>query len=77
MSFSKYVLVKFGRVKLNFEKVKYTVTLNENNKVFGRHLRLEAWVEHAGETIMSGHYFLIRRVKQGCIKINPTKQRYQ
>ena len=70
VSFSKYVLVKFGRVKLNFEKVKYTVTLNENNKVFGRHLRLEAWVEHAGETIMSGHYFLIRRVKEGCIKIS-------
>ena len=70
VSFSKYILVKFGRVKLNFEKVKYRATLMENNKVLGHHLRLESWVEHAGETIMSGHYVLIRRVKQGCIKMS-------
>ena len=70
MSFSKYVLVKFGRVKLNYEKVKYKVTLLENNKILDHHLKLEAWVKHVGETIKSGHYFLIRRVEQGCIKIS-------
>ena len=69
-SFSKYVLVKFGRVKLNFEKVTFSVTLQEINNVLGYHLKLEAWVEHIGATIKSGHYVLIRRMEEGCIKIS-------
>ena len=67
---SKYVLVKFGRVKLNYEKVTFTVTLPEINNVLGYNLKLEAWVEHTGATIKSGHYVLIRRMEEGCIKIS-------
>ena len=67
---SKYVLVKFGRVKLNYEKVTFTVTLPEINNVLGYNLKLEAWVEHIGATIKSGHYVLIRRMEEGCIKIS-------
>ena len=69
-SFSKYVLVKFGRVKYNFEKVTFTVTLQEINNVLGCRLKLDAWVEHTGATIKSGHYVLIRRMDEGCIKMS-------
>ena len=69
-SFSKYVLVKFGRVKLNYEKVTFTVTLPEINNILGCNLQLEAWVEHIGATIKSGHYVLIRRMKEVFIKIS-------
>ena len=69
-SFSKYVLIKFGRVKLNYEKVTFTVTLPEINNVLGCNLKLEAWVEHIGATIKSGHYVLIRRMEEDCIKIS-------
>ena len=69
-SFSKYVLVKFGRVKRNYEKVTFTVTLPEINNILGCNLQLEAWVEHFGATIKSGHYVLIRRMKEVFIKIS-------
>ena len=69
-SLSNYVLIKFGRVKLNFEKVSHTVTVRDNTFVLGHHFQLEAWVEHIGHTIKSGHYVLIRRVKQSYIKMS-------
>lgn len=69
-SYSKYVLVRFGRVDFNFEKVKFKVTLLENNEVLGHHLKLETWVKHVGESIKSGHYVVIRREKQGCIRMS-------
>ena len=69
-SYSKYVLVRFGRVDFNFEKVKFKVTLLENNEVLGHHLKLETWVKHEGESIKSGHYVVIRREKQGCIRMS-------
>ena len=69
-SFSKYILVKFGRVKLNYHKITYNVTLQKTINVLGSSLSLEAWVEHIGNTIHSGHYVCIRRMKQGFIKIS-------
>ena len=69
-SFSKYVLVKFGRVKPNYQKITYNVTLQKTNNVLGSSLSLESWVEHIGNTIHSGHYVCIRRMKQGFIKIS-------
>ena len=69
-SFSKYVLVKFGRVKPNNEKITYNVTLQKTSNVLGSYLSLESWVEHIGNTIYSGHYVCIRRMEQGFIKIS-------
>ena len=69
-SISKYVNIKFGRVKLNGEKITYKVTVPESNFILDKNLKLEAWVEHIGETIYSGHYYLIRRTGQACIKIS-------
>ena len=69
-SFSKYVLVKFGRVKLNYQKITYNVTLQKTSNVLGSYLSLEAWVEHIGNTIHSGHYVCIRKMEQGFIKIS-------
>ena len=69
-SFSKYVLVKFGRVKPNYGKITYNVTLQKTSNVLGSYLSLEAWVEHIGNTIHSGHYVCIRRMEQGFIKIS-------
>ena len=67
VSFSKYILIQFGRVKYNHEKVLYNVTLPEINIVLGHHLKLDAWVEHIGQTIKCGHYVLIRRVGDGFV----------
>ena len=69
-SFSKYILVKFGRVKLNYRKITYNVTVQKTNNVLGNYLSLEAWVEHIGNTIHSGHYVCIRKMEQGFIKIS-------
>ena len=69
-SFWKYILVKFGRVKYNFEKITFTVTPPEINNVLGCQLKLEAWVEHIGATIKSGYYILIRRMEDVCMKIS-------
>ena len=73
ISFSKYILIKFGRVKYNHDKVLYNVTLPETNHVLGHHLKLDAWVEHIGQTIKAGHYVLIRRVGDGFVKISDDK----
>ena len=63
-------MVKFGRVKLNYEKVLYQVSLNENITVLGHNYKLKAWIEHVGNTILSGHYYLLRRLEQGCVKMS-------
>ena len=75
ISFSKYILIKFGRVKYNHDndKILYNVTLPETNHVLGHHLKLDAWVEHIGQTIKAGHYVLIRRVGDGFVKISDDK----
>ena len=70
MSFSKHMLIKFGRVKYNQPKVLYKVTLPEINIVLGHHLKLDAWVEHIGQTLKGGHYVLIRRVGDGFVKMS-------
>ena len=59
---SKYVLVKLGRVKLNgIDKLTYKVTIPEFFYILGKNLILEAWVQHTGHSVLSGHYVLIRR----------------
>ena len=70
MSFSKYILIKFGRVKFNHDKVLYKVTLSENNCVLQQNLKLDAWVDHTGKSIKGGHYYLIRRVEDVFVKIS-------
>ena len=69
-SFSKNMLIKFGRVKFNHEKVLYNVTLPEINNVLGHNLKLDAWVEHIGRTIDCGHYVLIRRLGDGFLNMS-------
>ena len=59
-SFSKYLILKFGRAKPNGVKILYKVSVPETNNILGKNLKLESWVEHLGETIFSGHYVLIR-----------------
>ena len=73
ISYSKYILIKFGRVKFNYEKVLYNVTLPETNIVLGHHLKLDAWVEHIGQTIKCGHYVLIRRIGDEFVKMSDDK----
>ena len=70
MSFSEHMLIKFGRVKFNHEKVLYKVTLPELNVVLRHHLKLDAWVEHIGQSIKCGHYILIRRVGDKFVKMS-------
>ena len=70
ISFSKNMLIKFGRVKFNHDKVLYNVTLPEINSVLGHNLILDAWVEHIGQTINCGHYVLIRRLGDGFVKMS-------
>ena len=69
-SLSRYIMVKFGRVNLSYEKVLYQVSLNENSTVLGHNYKLKAWIEHVGNTILSGHYYLLRRLEQGCVKMS-------
>ena len=64
------MLIKFGRVKFNHEKVLYNVTLPEINNVLGHNLKLDAWVEHIGQSIKCGHYILIRRVGDEFVKMS-------
>ena len=70
MSFSKYILIKFGRVKFKHDKVLYKVTLPENNCVLQQNFKLDAWVDHTGKSIKCGHYYLIRRVEDVFVKIS-------
>ena len=64
---------KLKIVKYNHDKVLYNVTLPETNHVLGHHLKLDAWVEHIGQTIKAGHYVLIRRMGDGFVKISDDK----
>ena len=70
---SRYIMVKFDRVKLNYEKVLYQESLNENSTVLGHNYKLKAWIEHVGNTILSGHYYLLRILEQGCVKMSDDK----
>ena len=65
----KYILVKFGRVKINYGKVSYNVTLHKNNTVLGQNFIFILWVEHISNSIMSGHYYLLR-ILERCVKIS-------
>ena len=69
----QYLLVKFGRVVYNGEKVTYKVTIPEYTSFFDQNLKLEAWVEHEGQTINSGHYVTIRREGETCIRMSDDK----
>ena len=69
-SASKNMLIKFGRVKFNHEKVLFNVTLPEINNVLGQNLKLDAWVDHIGQTISCGHYVLIRRLGDHFVKMS-------
>ena len=68
---SKYMLIKLGRVKLNgIDKLTYKVTIPESNNIKGKKIKLEAWVQHIGHTVLSGHYVLIRRINQSFLHMS-------
>ena len=69
-SFSKYLILKFGRAKLNGVKILYKVSVPETNHILGKKLKLESWVEHIGESIFSGHYVLIRKRGKAFIRMS-------
>ena len=65
------MLVQLGRVKLNgIDKVKFSVTIPESNTILGKNLILEAWIQHTGETVLSGHYVIIRRTNHSFIHMS-------
>ena len=66
----QYLLTKFGRVNFNNEKITHKVTIPLSSNFFAKNLRLEAWVEHIGPRINSGHYFMIRRDGELHIKMS-------
>ena len=66
----QYLLTKFGRVNCNDEKVTYKVTIPQTSNFLAKNLRLEAWVEHIGQRINSGHYYMIRRNGEVLIKMS-------
>ena len=65
-SISSYMIVKFGRIKMNgidknLQKIiipkTNNITLMTNiNSVVKTTLNLESWIEHDGPSIYSGHY---------------------
>ena len=68
---SSYMLVKLGRVKLNgIDKVNFSVTIPESSTILGKNLILEAWVQHIGQTVLSGHYVLIRRINHSFLHMS-------
>ena len=70
-SISSYMLVQLGRVKLNgIDKVKFSVTIPESNTILGKNLILEAWIQHTGETVLSGHYVIIRRINHSFLHMS-------
>ena len=66
----QYLLTKFGRVNFNDEKITHKVTIPLSSNFLAKNLRLEAWVEHIGPRINSGHYFMIRRDGELHIKMS-------
>ena len=70
MSVSKYILVKLGRVVLNYGKISYNVTLHKNNTVLDQNFKFILWVEYITISIMSGNYYLLRTLEQRCFKIS-------
>ena len=47
----QYLIVQFGRVVYNADKLTYKVTLPEINHCLDKNLKLEAWIEHTGKRI--------------------------
>ena len=79
-SISSYMIVQLGRIMLNridknLQKItipkinNFTVT-TDNDTVDNGTLNLEAWIEHHGSSIYSGHYTHIRRYKSGFITMD-------
>ena len=66
----QYLLIQFGRVVYNADKLTYKVTLPEINNFLDKNLKLEAWIEHTGKRINSGHYVTIRRKGDTFIKMS-------
>ena len=65
----QYLIIQFGRVVYNGEKLSYKVTLPEINTYLEKNMKLEAWIEHTSITINSGHYVTIRRKGQAFIRM--------
>ena len=66
----QYLFIQFGRVVYNADKVTYKVTLPEINNYLDKNLKLEAWIEHTGKRINSGHYVTIRRKGETFIRMS-------
>ena len=66
----QYLLTKFGRANFNGVKITHKVTIPLSNNFLAKNLKLEAWIEHIGQRINSGHYFMIRREGESFIKMS-------
>ena len=51
----QYLIIQFGWVVYNGDKLTYKVTLPEINNYLEKNMKLEAWIEHTGLKINSGH----------------------
>ena len=79
-SISSYMLVHFGRImenridknlqKITIPKINNFTVTTDNDTVDNVTLNLEAWIEHHGSSIYSGHYTHIRRYKSGFITMD-------
>ena len=66
----KYLIIQLGRVVYNADKVTYNVTLPEINNCVDKDLKLEAWIEHIGKRINTGHYVTISRKGETFIRMS-------
>ena len=65
------MIIQFGRVVYrNGDKLTYKVTIPEISNYLDKNLKLEAWIEHTGKTIDSGHYVTIRRIGETFIRMS-------
>ena len=79
-SISSYMIVKFGRIKMNgidknLQKITIpktnSITVIKNiNSVVKTTLNLESWIEHDGSSIYSGYYTHFRRYKSGFLRMS-------
>ena len=64
------MIIQFGRVVYNADKVTYNVTLPEINNCVDKNLKLEAWIEHIGKRINTGHCVKIHRKGETFIRMS-------
>ena len=67
----QYLSIQFGRVVYRKGgKITYKVTIPQISNYLDKNLKLEAWIEHTGKTIDSGHYVTIRGKSETFIRMS-------